>query len=64
MQDISAMGPEDAAVITLRQCGHFLHHSAGKDSGKENRALMSALTEAEMRQLTALLQKCLDSWKN
>lgn len=61
--DISAMGAEDAAVLSLRKCGHFLHHSAGADKGRTNAELMAALTEEEKRTLAELLQKCLRSWE-
>lgn len=62
--DISAMNIEDAAVVSLRRCGHFLHHSAGKDQGKTNAELVAVLTDEEKKTLTELLQKCLNSWQN
>ena len=61
--DISTMNTDDAAVISLRRCGHFLHHSAGADKGKTNAELMAALTEEEKKTLAGLLQKCLRSWE-
>lgn len=61
--DISAMSADDAAVISLRGCGHYLHHSAGKESGKTNAELLAALTDDEKKTLTELLQKCLKSWQ-
>lgn len=61
--DVSQMTPEDAAVMSLRRCGHYLHHSAGKDSEITNSQLMQALTEDEMKQLTELLGKCLEAWQ-
>lgn len=61
--DISAMNTDDAAVISLRKCGHFLHHSAGKNQTKTNAELLAVLTEEEKKTLTELLQKCLNSWQ-
>lgn len=61
--DISTMNLDDAAVISLRKCGHFLHHSAGKDQAKTNKDLLTALTDDEKKILTDLLQKCLNSWE-
>lgn len=61
--DISSMSPDDAAVISLRKCGHFLHHSAGKGNEKTNAELLSALSDEEKKTLTELLQKCLTSWQ-
>lgn len=61
--DISAMNADDAAVVSLRMCGHFLHHSAGKDSAKTNAELLAALTDEEKKALTEILQKCLKSWQ-
>ncbi|MGM9618463.1 MAG: hypothetical protein ACI3W8_01295 [Oscillospiraceae bacterium] len=61
--DISTMNVDDAAVISLRKSGHFLHHSAGADKGRTNAELMAALTEEEKKTLTELLQKCLRSWE-
>lgn len=60
--DISAMNTDDAAIVSLRRCGHFLHHSAGKDQEKTSQELLSALTEDEKKTLTELLQKCLKQW--
>ncbi|MGM9662628.1 MAG: hypothetical protein ACI3WR_05995 [Oscillospiraceae bacterium] len=61
--DISTMNADGAAVLSLRRCGHFLHHSAGADKGKTNAELMAALTEEEKKTLAELLQKCLRSWE-
>lgn len=61
--DISSMDIDDAAVIALRKCGHFLHHSAGKDQAKTNEELMAALTDNEKKVLAEILQKCLQSWQ-
>ena len=60
--DISAMNADDAAIVSLRKCGHFLHHSAGREQNRTNQELMAALTEEEKKMLVALLQKCLSSW--
>lgn len=54
------MSPEDKAIVLLRKCGHFLHHSAGR--GTDASFLMSALTEEERKELEILLEKCLESW--
>ena len=61
--NISNMNTDDAAIITLRRCGHYLHHNAGKDSTKTNAELLSALTDDEKKVLTDLLGKCLNSWQ-
>lgn len=61
--ELSEMNTDDAAVISLRRCGHFLHHSAGGDSAKTNAELLASLTDEEKKTLTALLQKCLKSWQ-
>lgn len=62
-KDISAMNTDDAAVISLRKCGHYLHHSASKDQAKTNAELVAALTDDEKKTLIDLLQKCLKSWQ-
>lgn len=61
--DSLSMNADDAVIVTLRRCGHFLHHSAGKDSGKTNAELLAALNEDEKRVLADLLGKCLKSWQ-
>lgn len=61
--DISSMSTDDAAIVTLRRCGHFLHHSAGKESGKTNSELLAALNEEEKKTLAVLLEKCMNSWQ-
>lgn len=61
--DISSMNTDDAAVVLLRRCGHFLHHSAGKDQAKTNAELLAALTEDEKKNLAEILQKCLKHWE-
>lgn len=63
MADISTMNLDDAAVISLRQCGHFLHHSVGKGQENTNSELMSVLTEEEKKVMVDLLQKCLKHWE-
>lgn len=62
--DISTMNTDDAAIVSLRRCGHFLHHSAGAgtEQKKTNQELLKALTEDEKKTLTQLLQKCLMDW--
>ncbi len=60
--DISAMNADDVAVVSLRKCGHFLHHSAGGEQNRTNQELMATLTEEDKKMLVALLQKCLSSW--
>lgn len=52
--------PEEKALVLLRKCGHFLHHSG--DAGNPAR-LLSVLTEEERLQLEYLLEKCLNSWQ-
>lgn len=53
--------PEEKALMLLRKCGHFLHHS-GDAAGNPAR-LFSVLTEEERLQLETLLEKCLNSWQ-
>lgn len=62
-RDLSSMNIDDAAIIMLRKCGHFLHHSVGKDSAKTNEELLVKLTDDEKKALVELLQKCLESWQ-
>lgn len=52
---------EEKALVLLRQCGHYLHHSAAHGEGSA--ALLSVLSAEEKASLEALLQKCLDAWK-
>ena len=61
--DISNMSLDDAALVTLRKCGHFLHHSAGKDSDRTSEELLSVLTDDEKRTLIDILEKCLNTWQ-
>lgn len=61
--DISSMNVDDAAVVSLRRCGHYLHHIVGKEQNKTNSELLAALTDNEKKRLTELLQKCLESWQ-
>lgn len=61
--DISTMNTDDAAVTSLRMCGHYLHHSATGEKAKTNAQLLSELTDGEKKDLTNLLQKCLRSWQ-
>lgn len=61
--DMSAMNTDDAVILSLRKCGHFLHHSAGRDQAKTNAELASVLTDEEKKTLTDLLEKCLKSWQ-
>lgn len=59
----SPASPDDSAVHLLRKCGHYLHHSAGKDQGKNHEELLAVLSDEEKRALADILQKCLDSWQ-
>lgn len=61
--DTTTMNTDDSVIVTLRRCGHFLHHSAGKDSGKTNAELLAALSDDEKKTLVELLDKCLKSWQ-
>ena len=56
------MTKEERVLVCIRQCGHYLHHSAGKDSGADSKALLAALTEEEKDRLILLLEKCIRSW--
>ena len=61
--DTTTMNTDDTVIVTLRRCGHYLHHSAGKESGKTNAELLAALNDDEKKTLAELLGKCLKSWK-
>lgn len=50
---------EDEALLLLRKCGHYLHHSARGVSARE---LLGVLSEEEKGQLIAALKKCLGAW--
>lgn len=52
---------EGKALMLLRKCGHFLHHSG--DAVGDPAQLLSVLTEEERTQLETLLEKCLNSWQ-
>ena len=54
--------PEERMIVLLRKCGHFLHHSVGRDSNVT--ALVNALSAEERATLEALLEKCLEKWQN
>ncbi|MDY3920107.1 MAG: hypothetical protein SOZ59_14140 [Candidatus Limivivens sp.] len=47
-------------IRLMRKCGHFLHHSAGE--GEDSKKLLSALSDQEIRELAALLEKCTRNW--
>lgn len=51
----------DEVVKLMRQCGHYLHHSAGK--GTDNAKLLSVLNEDEKEALKTILGKCIQEWK-
>ena len=54
-------GPEEKLLVLLRKCGHFLHHSVGRDG--DTAPLLRALTPEEKLILETLLKKCLKSWE-
>lgn len=59
---ISAMPTEDAVILLLRKCGHYLHHNVGHGEDV-NKQLLSSLSEDERKELIKLLQKCTQDWK-
>lgn len=63
--DVTNMNLDDAMIVSLRQCGHYLHHSAaaGKEGTKSNAELAGVLTEEEKKQVVDALQKCLKAWE-
>lgn len=61
--DVSVMNDDDAAIASLRMCGHYLHHSATGEKAKTNSELLAPLTDDEKKILTDLLQRCLKSWQ-
>lgn len=58
-QDLEHMAPEDAVIMLMRKCGHYLHHHGANAS---NAQLLSTLSDAEKRELIALLKKCTQDW--
>ena len=58
---MSTMILDDEVVKLMRQCGHYLHHSAGK--GTDNGKLLAVLNEEEKTALKSALEKCLQEWK-
>ena len=53
--------PDEKLLVLLRKCGHFLHHSVGRDG--DTAPLLRALTPEEKLILETLLEKCLKSWE-
>lgn len=51
---------DDAVILLMRKCGHYLHHHGADASGE---ALLSALSEAGKNELIALLEKCMQNWQ-
>lgn len=52
---------EEAILLNLRKCGHFLHHSAGQSADADQ--LFLALSPEEKDTLKQLLDKCLRCWE-
>ncbi|MGN0519712.1 MAG: hypothetical protein ACI4LB_03140 [Candidatus Fimenecus sp.] len=57
----SSDSTEEKAVILMRKCGHFLHHTAQYSANSTS--LLQALTAEEKKTLEKLLEKCLQSWQ-
>lgn len=53
---------DDAVLLLMRRCGHYLHHNAGHGEAVNSAELLSSLSEAEKRQLAELLKKCMQNW--
>lgn len=53
---------DDALLMLMRRCGHHLHHNV-RGNSVDAKTLLAVLSEEEKQQLTALLKKCVDSWK-
>ncbi len=52
---------QEQLMMTLRRCGHHLHHNVGRDAEPEK--VFACLSEDEQKTLNDLLARCLDSWK-
>lgn len=63
MQNLSEMKPEDAVIMLMRQCGHYLHHNVGHGGAVDTGKLLEVLSEEEKQQLIALLKKCVEDWQ-
>lgn len=62
--DISKMEPDEAVLVLMRQCGHYLHHNVGHGGNVDPQALLSSLSMEEKKQLIALLSKCTSDWNS
>lgn len=60
--DLSSMAAEDAVIMLMRKCGHYLHHNVGHREKTNNKELLSTLTEEEIKELAKLLEKCTQNW--
>lgn len=61
--DISSMPTDEAVIMLLRKCGHYLHHNAGHGGNIDAARLLSALSEDEKTELIMLLKKCSQGWQ-
>ena len=61
-QDPSKLPPDEAVLVLLRKCGHYLHHNVGHGDAVDSAALLSALSEEEKQTLVTLLTKCTKNW--
>lgn len=52
---------DENMIMLLRKCGHFLHHSVGRD--QDITPMLNALTPEERSILEILLKKCLNQWQ-
>lgn len=60
--DKSQQTIDDTLMVSLRKCGHYLHHNVTKDNMQSHAEIFQVLTLEEKENLTVLLQKCLNSW--
>lgn len=63
-QDILKMSADDALIMLMRKCGHYLHHNAGQNANVNNSDLLSSLSDTEKDIMILLLQKCVRNWLN
>lgn len=61
-KDISDMTPDEAVIVLMRKCGHYLHHNMGESSSLTEKELLSVLSDAEKNDLITLLNKCVKHW--
>ncbi len=57
-KNIDDLPLDEAVILLLRKCGHYLHHNVGADRGEAAQELLAALSKPEKETLLSLLKKC------